>query len=192
MIAHMGNLRVQFGRRGAAMSASLPLMLAAIVAVGVFLVWLNKVSEPMPVLLQENPDSAGAMGGAMVREVAFTEYAAAPGSFAGQTLRIPSVQVSSIPFGTEGFFWSQSGENLLLFRLEGQALAQITELAAGQSYTVTGSVSTLDDAAIANWILEGRASDDARMELSFASDFFTVQTAEASMAGGAGAAGAGG
>jgi hypothetical protein len=188
MIAREKDTTSGLGRVGA-VNAALPLMLATIVSVGVFLVWLNKASEPAPVeLVEQVVEESGEMG-PMATEVALAAYAADPGSFAGSLIKVAGVIISAFPTGTEGLFWVQEG-GLLLFHLEDGLVAAEAPLAMGETLVVTGTVAALGPDVLNAWVASGRAPEDARMELGFANEYFAVQSVE--RAGAPGTPGSGG
>ncbi len=173
-------------RRGA-VSLSVPLMIAAFVAIGGFLYWLNLQAaeyEAAQLIEEEIPEEVVTIEGAVM--VAATDIQTDAGPFEGQRITLTDLPVAS-PLGTQGFWLEMPNRNPFLISLNDDLMAQGSMTSQGQTVTVTGIVFAVNDSIIESWSTAGTVSEGDRLAAEFVTHF--IEAVLVQVAGGVGGGG---
>lgn len=173
-------------RRGA-VSLSVPLMIAAFVAIGGFLYWLNLQAaeyEAAQLIEEEIPEEVVTIEGAVM--VAAEDIQLDAGPFEGQIITLTALPVAS-PLGTQGFWLEMPNRNPFLVAFNDDLIAQGSTARQGQTVAVTGVVFAVNDSILNVWSAAGTISEGDRLAAEFATHF--IEAALVQVAGGAGGEG---
>ena len=151
--------------RGAA-SLAVPLMIVAFLLMAGFLVWLRANAEPTRVVIEEEPDTAGAAALAGT-EVTGEQLRMNPAELVGDTVQVTNVGIAS-SVGEEAFFLDL--ESPFLVKLGPALVAQGRTVPTGR-ITVVGPVRAMTDSVRSDWLDSGAAPPSAAAMLDFASHF---------------------
>lgn len=156
--------------------------LLAVAAVAGFMFWLSVQAEQAGTVAAVEGDTAAAQAGAAGsgNEAAeLSAIAATPDAFAGRTLQVNAVPVAAT-VGPRAFWGDVPGQNPFLVILGPNV--QAGQVAAGQAFTVVGTVRAVDEAALNEWVQSGAISEAQRDEASFATHAFVADQATAAAA----------
>jgi hypothetical protein len=162
------------GRRSPA-SALWPL--AAIVVVGVFIVWLAMTSEPSVIAAPEETsdttDATGAMDTAPV--VAATDFESNAATYVGQEIQLPDVPVTSV-MGPQ-IIWVELPSGAPFLVKMDSALASAGQPVAAQSrVTVVGRVLQKTDSVLGAWQQSGALQNEGhRAQAEYGTTFIEAR-----------------
>ncbi len=157
--------------------------LLAVASVAGLMFWLYAQSDDMDTAAVVEGDSAVAAAPAG-EVVGLPAIALAPDSYAGRTLQVEGVPVAAT-VGPHAFWGDVPGQNPFLV-VFGPSLQSAGTVSAGQSYTIVGTVRTVDEAALAEWVQSGAIGEAQRDEASFATHALVAEQATATPAAPAG------
>jgi hypothetical protein len=167
-------------RRGFAEKLSLPLMIAAFLAVGGFLYWLNLTAEPTEVVAVEEGRERAA-GISAILDVG--DFLADVIRFQGQTVEVTGARVTS-RLGAQAF-WIGPEDRPFLVKLAPPAMEAGISVSSGELLSVVGDVLMMTDSALVAWGDAGAfASEGERAVAEFAVGSLFLEASEV-RAGGA-------
>ncbi|MGH7482305.1 MAG: hypothetical protein ACRELV_09130 [Longimicrobiales bacterium] len=153
-----------------------------IVAIIVLMWWLAATSEPSSVAIVE-PDTAGAAleeeGMPPATVVDATQFAADYDSYAGQRIRLESLEV----VGRVGdqLLWLQLPSAVpYLVRLDTIAADQAADLQTGDRLTAVGTVRMRSDSVLSAWVEQGVITEGQAAEASFATSYLHASRVQVS------------
>jgi hypothetical protein len=149
--------------------------LLAVASVAGFMFWLYSESQEIETAAVVEGDTAAVAEPGLTGEAAeLSAIATTPDAFAGRTLQVEGVPVAAT-VGPRAFWGDVPGQNpfLVVFGPEVQAEG----VAAGQRYTIVGTVQPVDEAALNEWVTAGAIGQAQREEASFATHALLAQQA---------------
>lgn len=162
--------------------------LLAVAAVVGFMFWLYAASQEVETAAVVEADSAAAAPAGPTGEAAeLSAIAATPDAFAGRTLQVEGVPVAAT-VGPRAFWGDVPGQNPFLV-VFGPGVQATENVAAGQTYTIVGTVQAVDEATLGEWVQAGAIGEAQRDEASFATHALVAEQATASAAPAAAPAG---
>lgn len=133
-------------RRGFAEKFSLPLMIAAFLAVAGFLYWLNITAEPTEVVTVEEGRERTA-GVAAILDA--DDFLSEPSRYEGQTVEVTGARVSS-RLGPQAF-WIGPDDRPFLVKLAPPAIEADVSVSSGQVVSIVGAVLIMTDSVLVAW-----------------------------------------
>lgn len=142
--------------------------LVAIISVLALMLWLaSQPEETGPVVMEDDTTAVGADADEPGTEtVELTAIAAAPGDFAGRTIRVEGVEVVAT-LGPRAFWANIPGQNPFLVIVE-EGAGDAALVAAQQDVNIRGAVGEVTEALVDEWIAAGAVNQGARDEATFA------------------------
>lgn len=180
---------VNDSRRGAA-NLGLPLMVVTFLLVGGFMYWLYVTAEPTQPqevdVVEEQPDDF--VGISVTPE----ELKTGAENFVGEYVRLRDVPVSST-MGSQAFFVDLPASEALpatpfLVRMTPDAVAAGAAVGMGDMATVIGTVFTMSDSIVSDWVGSGVVSANDQLLVEFATHFIEAAEVDSTPAAGTAAA----
>ncbi len=153
--------------------------LVAAVAVLALMFWLANRTEEITTAVPMEADTAASADTAAVgggTTVALAAIAAAPDSFANQTVTVADAQVAA-KLGDRAFWAQIPGANPFLVVLA-PAVANPEAVVSGSPVSITGTVSAVSDSVVAQWVAEGSIPEASRDAAAFATHYFLAEQVE--------------
>jgi hypothetical protein len=162
---------------------NLPLMIAAFIAMGAFLFWLNVTSEPTAfAIAEEGPD---AVEQTPARLVQLAEVLGTPETYLEQRIRLRNVEVVLL-VGSGAFMIEEeagSGSPFLV-RLDPAAVQEQPTIIPSDRVTVAGTIQPMSDSVITAWEDQGVFTAEGQRSLAaFAMHFLQADEVEVHTAG---------
>jgi predicted acyltransferase (DUF342 family) len=168
---------VNDSRRGAA-NLGVPLMVVTFLLVGGFMYWLYVTAEPtQPAVVEVTEDEVDDFVGISVSP---EELKTGADNFVGEYVRLRDVAVSST-MGAQAFFVDLPASETLpatpfLVRMTPDAIAAGAAVGMGETATVIGTVITMNDSIVSDWVGNGVISENDQLLVEFATHF--IEAAE--------------
>lgn len=150
-------------------------MIAAVVLIGLFMVWLGATTEPSQVSVVEEE----AEEDSSIVTVPVDTFATRSDSYVGQEIRLRDLPVASL-LGPR-MFWTQlpgDQEGITtpyLLALDSALVADSVAVQSGETVTVVGQVHSVTDSVLTEWIETGTITEAQRIEAEFATSYFEVR-----------------
>ncbi|MDT8340744.1 MAG: hypothetical protein RQ751_04460 [Longimicrobiales bacterium] len=147
-------------------------MVLTFLLLGGFMYWLYATAEPTQQTVIEEVEDEGEPDDPSVTVVSAEELKTAPGTYAGQTVRLRGVSISST-MGRQVFFVDLPASADLpstpfLVRALPEAAAELTPDA---EVSLTGVMVPMADSVVTDWLGAGIISENDRLLVEFATHF---------------------
>lgn len=161
-------------RRGA-VDTGMPLMILAFVVIGGFMYWLTgqtaaeralKIVEDTVAVDDTDPG---------VTQVALGDLEVDPQPYLGTEVRVAGFGVASM-LGTQGFWLATPSGNPFLVSMSEGVLVEGMTLSPGDTVTVVGRVSQMNDSTLNVWTGAATINDNDRIVAEFATFFMEAAT----------------
>lgn len=148
--------------------------LIAAIAVLALMFWLASRTDEITTAVPMEADTAAVdTAAAAGNTVELAAIAAAPDSFANQTVTVADASVAAT-LGERAFWAAIEGANPFLVVLD-PAVANPEVIAAGTPVTMTGTVGAVSDSLVNQWVTDGAIPEGQRDAAAFATHFFLAE-----------------
>jgi len=151
--------------------------LLAVAAVAGLMFWLYGQSQEAETAAVVEGDTTAVEAVAAGEAAELSAIAATPDAFSGRTLQVEGVPVAAT-VGPRAFWGDVPGQNPFLV-VFADGVGTGATVAAGETYTIVGTVQAVDEASLGQWVQSGAINEAQRDEASFATHALIAQQATA-------------